>query len=386
MAPSASRDVDTLIIGGGFYGAALLLFLSSVNRSLTLVEAADRIMTRASATNQARVHTGFHYPRSVLTAVRSRLLSQRFAEDFPDAIDDSFQMLYAIARRRSKITAKRFWQIYSNMEAPIAPASASDAALFTPDMVDGIFACTEHAFDYSRLSDHLSRRIDALGLDLRLSTRVEILEERGDHVLVGLSDGSEIRAGTVFNITYGQVNDILIRAKLPIAPLKHELTEIALIEPPPELINRAVTVMDGPFFSSMPYPAENLYSLTHVRYTPHEAWTDEVAGRAPYDILAHHQPESRARQMIVDASRYMPCFARARHVRSRYEIKTILTRNEQDDGRPILYQRRPATSRVISVLGGKIDNIYDLFALVRKTDPVWASADDRHLNAREHAR
>lgn len=336
-------------------------------------------MTRASATNQARVHTGFHYPRSILTAVRSRLLSNRFLEDFPDAIDDSFQMLYAIARHRSKITAKRFWQIYSNMGAPIAPAAAPDAALFVPTMVDRVFACTEHAFDYSKLSDHLINRIDALGLDLRLSTRVESLDERSNHVLVGLSDGSEIRAKTVFNITYGQINHTLMQANLPLAPLKHELAEIALIKPPPELDGRAVTVMDGPFFSSMPFPAENLYSLTHVRYTPHEAWTDDVTEHAPYDILAHHRPDSRARQMIMDASRYMPIFRKAVYVRSRYEIKTILTSNEQDDGRPILYQRRPATSRMISVLGGKIDNIYDLFALVRKTAPAWALADDTHL-------
>lgn len=377
-----ATDVDALIIGGGFYGAALMLYLSSVTQAVTLVEASDQLMTRASATNQARIHTGFHYPRSVLTAARSLHLSRRFMDDFPDAVDDGFQMLYAIARRRSNVTAKRFWQVYKNMGAPISAASASAAALFDAEMVDGVFACTEHAFDHAVLAADLRRKIDALDLDLRLSTRAETLRETDGHVVVGLSDGSEIRAGLVFNITYGQINHVLGRAGLPPAALKHELTEIALVDPPEELKGFGVTLMDGPFFSTMPFPAERLYSLTHVRYTPHEAWTDEAAGRDPYDILARHRPASRARQMIIDASRYMPSLANARHVRSLYEIKTVLTRNESDDGRPILYQRRPASSRVISVLGGKIDNVYDLFALVRCADPRWAGADDRNLHGR----
>ncbi len=47
----------------------------------------------------------------------------------------------------------------------------------------------------------------------------------------------------------------------------------------------------------------------------------------------------------------------------------MLTKNEHDDGRPILYQQKPASSRVISVLGGKIDNIYDLFEILGKANP-----------------
>jgi len=60
----------------------------------------------------------------------------------------------------------------------------------------------------------------------------------------------------------------------------------------------------------------------------------------------------------------------------------VLIKNEADDGRPILFLRRPETSRVISILGGKIDNIYDLFELVRTTELGWAAADDHHLMGR----
>ena len=91
--------------------------------------------------------------------------------------------------------------------------------------------------------------------------------------------------------------------------------------------------------------------------------------------------ESRHPHMIRDAMRYLPCLSEARWVRSLWEVKTVLVKNEGDDGRPILFHRRPAGSRVTSILGGKIDNIYDLFDLVRSTDPRLAAADDRFVRA-----
>ncbi|WP_096788074.1 FAD-dependent oxidoreductase [Rhodobacter sp. CZR27] len=376
---SRGGAVDCLVIGGGFYGCCLALFLRSVTDRIVLVESGDRLMDRASRVNQARVHTGFHYPRSALTAAKSMVLHRRFAEDFPEAIRSDFQMLYAIARRRSKVSAKRFYRMFSDMGAPIAPATPSQAALFDPATIEATFACTEHAFDYSVLRNHMGRRLDALGMDLRLNTAVEGLEEHEDGVIVRLSSGEEIRARHVFNVTYAQINHILRMAALPEASLKHELTEIALIRPPAQLEGFGITIMDGPFLSVMPYPAEALHSLTHVRYTPQMSWTDATSDRPAYEVFAAAEPQSRHRHMILDGLRYVPCLAESQWVRSIHDVKTVLVKNEQDDGRPILYQQQPRGSRVISILGGKIDNIYDLFDLVRLTRPDWAAANESLL-------
>ena len=40
--------------------------------------------------------------------------------------------------------------------------------------------------------------------------------------------------------------------------------------------NYGVTIMDGPFMSSIPFPQRNLHSLTHVRYTPHFTWKRKI--------------------------------------------------------------------------------------------------------------
>jgi glycine/D-amino acid oxidase-like deaminating enzyme len=379
MKAGGHTDYDFLVIGGGFYGCCLALFLRSISDRVLLVEAGEALMTRASRVNQARVHTGFHYPRSAVTAVKSMLLHQRFCRDFPEAVVDDFQMLYGIARRRSKVTAKKFHRMFSDLGAPIRPALPAQQALFDPAMIEEAFACHEVAFDWSVLAKAMAARLSAACLEVRLATRVEALEDRADGVIARLSDGSEIAAAQAFNVTYSQVNTILSTAQLPQARIKHEIAEIALVKPPYELDGIGITVMDGPFFSCMPYPSAGLYSLTHVRYTPHEAWTDDPAARDPYAHFARLQPETRHAYMLRDAQRYLPCLAHARYERSIYDVKTILLKNEADDGRPILYHRKPETSRVVSVLGGKIDNIYDLFEAVKDTGPRFAGLNSRFL-------
>lgn len=384
-ATKASQDYDYVIIGGGFYGCCLALYLRSISTRVLLVEAGQQLLNRASRVNQARVHTGFHYPRSPVTAVKSMLLHRRFLEDFPDAVFDEFEMVYAIAQRRSKVSAKKFYRMFRDMNAPIRPASPNQMALFDDEMIEAAFTCYEVAFDYSVLKQQMSERMETTGIDVRLATEMLELDTHSQHVRAGLSDGTEITARYAFNITYSQINAILDKANLPTAHLKHELAELALIEPPEELQEVGITVMDGPFFSCMPYPSERLYSLTHVRYTPHESWLDNAPTRDPYVYFEDRQLETRYAYMLRDAQRFMPCLARAVYKRSIFDVKTILVKNEHDDGRPILYQQKPKDSRVISILGGKIDNIYDLFDLVRTTSPEFSPAHDRLVTGKSAA-
>ncbi|WP_108813241.1 FAD-dependent oxidoreductase [Loktanella sp. Alg231-35] len=376
---SQDNEVDFLIIGGGFYGCCLALYLRSLTGRIAVIEAGDQIMTRASRVNQARVHTGFHYPRSMLTAAKSMVLHRRFAEEFPDALISDFRMLYGIARYGSRVPVARFWRNFHDMGAPIAKASVCQQALFNSELVEAAFDCTEFAFDYSVLRQGLMAQIDRHKMDLRLNTEVVNLTEEKTGVRVTLTDGREITASTVFNVTYSHVNRLLRKASLPPADIKHELTEVVLADIPTELDGRAITLMDGPFFSVMPYPAEQLYSLTHVRYTPHLNWADTAGTKSPYQIAQSYKGESRAHQMKVDAQRYVPCLANLGIRKSIFDVKTVLQKNEQDDGRPILFQRKPDSSRIISILGGKIDNIYDLFDLIKTAEPEWTDANLSYL-------
>src|SRR5438034_4373551 len=121
---------DSVVIGGGFYGARLAISLGQSAESVLLLERESELLTRASLANQARVHHGYHYPRSVLTSIRSRMNYDRFRADYREAVYDSFDHYYAIAREGSKTTASQFVQFCRRVGAPIAAAPEHVRALF----------------------------------------------------------------------------------------------------------------------------------------------------------------------------------------------------------------------------------------------------------------
>lgn len=372
---------DFVIVGGGFYGCCLALYLRSISDRILVIEQAPELLTRASRVNQARVHAGFHYPRSFVTALRSRQLSAHFAADFGEAVVDDFRMLYAIARRRSKVSPARFTSMFADMGASFEPADEADAALFDADLIEGVFNCTEFAFDWTVLRDKMQSRLAAAGVELRHGECAERAVLGDGAVHVECSSGRTFPGKMLFNVTYGGLNRLPLASGFEPLPIKHELAEVALVRPPAELAGRGVTVMDGPFFSMMPYPAEDLYSLTHVRYTPHMSWTDAPGAPGAYALAESLPRASRWRHMMMDTRRYLPCAGSLEYRRSLFDVKTVLTHNERDDGRPILLHRHHAGPDFYSVMGGKIDNIYDLFDVLPGLNPAFARAHDRYLLA-----
>ncbi len=363
-------DCSATVIGGGFYGCMLAVHLADAGLSVTLCEKHDDILGRASHANQARVHNGYHYPRSLLTALRSRANFPRFLREFDDCIDGSFEKYYAIASRHSHVTARHFAGFCGRIGAPLRPAPDRIRRLFDPHHVEAVFAVEEHAFDAVRLRRAIWTRLVSAGVDVRLGVEVRSLGRafpRGLRVEIVAAEGpDEWRADRVFNCTYSGLNTVLARSGIPPIPLKHEITELALIEMPEELADIGVTVMCGPFFSCMPFPSRGLHSLSHVRYTPHATWHDsDAAGRQdPESLLAALPRRSRFSLMVRDAARYLPAIAGARHVDSLWEVKTVPPASERDDGRPILLEETSALPGLTSVLASKIDNVFDMLDAV----------------------
>ncbi|WP_157351563.1 hypothetical protein [Aliarcobacter butzleri] len=160
-------------------------------------------------------------------------------------------------------------------------------------------------------------------------------------------------------LTYAGINYLLQNSNISLLDFKLEFTEIALIIPPEKLKNLGITIMDGEYWSSMPFPTYNCHSLSHVRYTPHYSWFEKEKCINPYELLKL-KPQTKSLYMIKDASRYVPIIDKAEYIKSLYTIKTIVSRNEDNDGRPIVIKKHNNKPNIYSILGSKIDNIYDL--------------------------
>ena len=362
------KEWDAVVIGGGFYGCITALYLKENGHNVIVLERGEDLLLRASYANQARVHNGYHYPRSFMTAWRSLINFPRFILDFKDCVDDSFEKVYAIARRNSKVSAFQFTQFCKNIDAPIKPAPSQIEKLFDPRLIEAVFVVQEYAFDAVRLREMMHKRLENAQVPVHFNTGVQSIHPfDSNRMMVTLADETQLHTRFTFNCTYAQINTVLEQSNFAVLPLKHQIAEIALVEVPEPLKRLGITVMDGPFFSVMPFPAHGLHSLSHVRYTHHETWFDEHdSARNPYAYLELHQPETYFPYMVRDAQRYLPILDQSRHIKSLFEIKTLLQQNEIDDGRPILFHESVELPGLFSVLGGKIDNIFDLLQNMRQ--------------------
>lgn len=359
----AETPWHAIVVGGGFYGCSLAAALARQGRKVLLCEQEPALLTRASYNNQARVHNGYHYPRSVLTAVRSRVNFPHWVKDYRGCVVDDFEKYYAIARRFSKVSAKQFRHMMERVGAPLEPAPQRVSRLFNSALIEEVFTVREYAFDAVKLRSMMEAELKAAGVEVRYNTKAMRLAQAAPLLEVTfLCDGRETTARTthVFNCTYSHINELLAASGLPLIRLKHELAEMALVEMPEELRNLGITVMCGPFFSCMPFPARGLHTLSHVRYTPHGSW-QETKRTCPElrDFLSHRKPATFYPYMLADARRYMPALAECRYVDSLWEIKTVLPQSEESDSRPILFKNDCGLPNLHCVMGAKIDNIFD---------------------------
>ena len=367
------KNNDTIIIGGGFYGLRVALFLYEELgvKNIRILEKEDDMMSHASYVNQARVHNGYHYPRSVLTGYRSVVNFPRFIKEYPDAIVSDFDKYYGIARHLSKVNAYQFRRFSEKIGADIEDAPLEIAKLFNPLLTEAVYKVKEYAFNSHALRDSLLKRIsECPGIEISKGEKVMRVVHEDNTLGVETSKGV-YKARYVLNCTYASINTLHRASSLPLVKLKHEITEMCLVRLPEHLNKFSITMMDGPFFSIMPFPSKGLNTLSHVRYTPHESWVDnEDTDPERFDTHEYLKKEafrSNYQQMYNDVVRFIPALKDMEYAESIVEVKTVLVKSEGDDSRPILYRSDFGIDGYVCIMGGKLDNIYDVFEELTKT-------------------
>ena len=339
-------------------------------REVVLIERELDFMQRASKANQARVHNGYHYPRSILTALRSRVSFPRFCAEFADCVDKSFDKYYMIGKLLGKVTAKQFAEFCQRIGAPCEPAPREELDWVNPRLIEAAWRVEEAAFDAIKLKKTMCGMLDDNSVRCLVGTTAQSICREGSLIEIQCSETGQpenqlqIRTRQVFNCTYAMTNSLLARSGIELIPLIHEYAELCLIEVPPQLRNCGITVMCGPFFSFMPFPSKSVHSFSHVRYTPHCQWEDR--DRRDYKEDASQPQDSAWRHMQLDAQRYIPMLADCRYRESIFEIKTILPSSAVDDSRPFLWKPDHGIPGFHCLLGGKIDNVYDALDVIKQ--------------------
>ena len=137
--------VDKIIIGAGLYGLYAAQKCGAAGQRVLVLERDPAPFMRATYINQARVHMGYHYPRSYSTAIKSAHYFQRFCRDYDFCLHTSFDQIYATSAHFSWTNAAEFRRFCA--AAKIRCDDVAPERYFNNGMCDGAFLTTEYTYD-----------------------------------------------------------------------------------------------------------------------------------------------------------------------------------------------------------------------------------------------
>lgn len=366
---------DNIVIGAGLYGLYSALYLGKTGRKVIILECDNEAFGRATYVNQARVHNGYHYPRSLSTAIKSAKYFDRFNNDFSFSILKEFDQIYATSSDYSWTNAKQFIGFCKASGIPCEEVNPNK--YFNNNKCDGAFKTIEYTYDAMILRDYFVSEIKKYSnIIIEYNSKISKIYKDGINYCIEYNRNEKInivKSKFILNATYASTNQIIEKLNFEGFNIKYELCEIILVKPNNELKNIGLTVMDGPFFSIMPFGKTGLHSLTSVTFTPHVTSYDKLPTYLCQNKslicnsrfldncnLCEYKPKSAYEYMNALAKKYIKSEYKYEYLNSLYSVKPILMSSEADDSRPTVIKVFSKGPTFISVLSGKINTIYDL--------------------------
>lgn len=363
------KEYDVVIVGTGIYGLYIANLNHFANKNILMLDCDSRPFSRASYINQARLHNGYHYPRSLCTAKDTSKFFQRFNEEFAYAVYKDFKSIYAIAQGDSLTNADEFEYFCEQAGIPYKEIDANK--YFKKGMVQKAYLTQEYIFDSNKIKNKLLEDSKEKNITIKYKTYINEVSKCNNKYKLILNNDDVIITPIVINTTYAGINMLNKLFAAETLNLKYELCEVELGKAKSKLKDYAFTIMDGNYFSTMPFGDGNIHSLTSVHFTPHITSYDETP---KFDCQKKHKicgkkiicncnecpyrPKSKNKQMLELFNKYMLEDYQFEFQESLFAIKPILMASEADDSRPTIIQKHSCNPTYISCLSGKVSTIY----------------------------
>ncbi|WP_042456817.1 FAD-dependent oxidoreductase [Neobacillus dielmonensis] len=370
-------NYDFIVFGAGIFGLYAAKTLGKRGFKVGIIEVEEEAFQRASFINQARIHNGYHYPRSLATAIQSIKYNQRFIEEFPFAVNNRFKKIYAISHKNSYISADQFEKFCRQANVPAAKVDVN--RYFSGHLIEQAYETLEYSFDHKSLKDFfMGELVELNNVEFFFHTEIMGAQRGADHFQIFFKNGNEIKTNGVINATYAGTNSVLMCFGLKELPLKYELCEVILVNMNEQNKENGFTVMDGPFFSLMPFGHTGFHSLTSVTYTPHYT---SMETRPSFPCQDHHptcspdslqncntcplKPYTAWHEMVQQTKLYFNENVQFSYEKSLFTVKTLSMQSEVDDSRPTLIITHSESPKFITILSGKINTIFDLDEVIK---------------------
>jgi hypothetical protein len=321
------------VAGAGIYGATTAIRLAESGHQVHLFDPRG-IIRAASAINQYRVHSGYHYPRSAETI--SEILEARaeFIEAYAPAIIRNSRHYYAIPREGSRTPPDLYENVMAAHGLMLRPCRP---AWMNFDFIDRCYEVDENIYDPEILRSLVESRIESLGIRFEKRAFSPEIRQRYDFVIWATYGMGESRG--------------LFKAA------KFQVAEKIFIQLPAVLQQVALVVVDGPFTGFDPYGGSSRSLFGSAKHTNHWSTTDldepvpERFARTLYQPDFSPVPFTRFDAMRKDCSLVAPAARDAIYLGSRFALR-VVEHNPAEDRR-ILYVKEGAP-RELHIFSGKV--------------------------------
>jgi len=367
---------DFVVVGGGIFGCYAALHLAGRGAKVAILEKEARLFQKASLVNQARLHSGYHYPRSIATAAMSDEHKARFTEEHRPFVNQTFEKFYAIDRYGSFTDGTQFERFCAFLDIPCERVNEHN--LFNFERLEALYRTVEYSFDPVLLGNYYRDKVENTpGITVFKKSQIQRSEAIGNEWAIDVQVETlnfQLSTPTVINATYSATNAINQIFGVNELALTHEISEIAFVSSP-QFGLRGLTVMDGPFGSIMPFGLSGLLSLSSVAYTHHKISFDALPRfdcqmpeidpacrpEAPGICTeCPRRPVSNAPKMLAQMQQYFADNVQFAQMFSYYTIKSKLKASHIDDGRPTEISLLRESPKFYCLFAGKINSIYEV--------------------------
>ena len=362
-----------IIVGGGIFGLYSAAELSKKGYDVKLFEQGMELGSGATKVNQARLHLGYHYPRSNKTALQCIKGFDKFIQRFPESINKDFNQYYAIAKDNSKVDSVQYINFCSSLGLPFQKVNL-DKSILNPDSVQLNILAKEYSFDWRKIVDKLTKEVLENGGKIYLGHKLIKADRTTRSIIFETPHGlRDFFYEIVINATYSNLNGINKIFGTKEIPMEYELCEMAIVKVPEKFKKIGITIMDGDFTSIMPFGLSGYHSISNVRRTPHERSLkgmpefscnkeNTICSKENLNICLNcpFKPKSWFDSMSYFAKKYLPWIDNVKYIESLFAVKAIPSNVDQTDERPSSVIEDVDLKGYYSIFSGKVDTVIDI--------------------------
>lgn len=334
------------VVGGGFFGLTAAIALRRSGNDVALFERNAGLVREASLKNQYRLHRGYHYPRSIETAMQSNsgYLTLQFA--YPDCMSSRLQKHYYAIANESIVGVDEYK--YFLKQCNLSYTERAIPKFINPNLVAAYLEVAEFSLNFEQFRYHLLEQIEHLNVNVHLDA--QFTRE--------MIDDYEV----IINATYSNINSIVsIDQQID---YQFEICEKPIVRLNSDFANKSIVVIDGEFGCIDPVNGGN-HLLGHVRDAIHHRsighFPEIPDGYSellnPPACLDHSLSKI---EIILDSMQdFFPTIRDGfSHYGSMYVIRTVLPDRDHDDARPSYITKH--NDRLYSIFSGKIGTCVDI--------------------------